>query len=145
VEYEEALDMIRGQMGVTGDFDVDEMRYFTGPEVFWIFAEEDAVVERWYVKASLASDPSFRARWLLEARSPTVRGIAAVAPYDTVGYSSPDWSGFVGDGVRPIEGLPGEWSGIQYDFVTGEGDSGFPGLPDEVVGCMPGATLPTTA
>ena len=131
-------------MGVAGGFVVDEMRYFTGPEVCWIFAGRTPW-SRVVRQASLASDPSFRARWLLEARSPTVRGIAAVAPYDTVGYSSPDWSGFVGDGVRPIEGLPGEWSGIQYDFVTGEGDSGFPGLPDEVVGCMPGATLPTTA
>jgi hypothetical protein len=33
-------------------------------------------------------------------------------------------------------GLPGQWSGIPYDFVTGEGDSGQPGLTAEVVGCL---------
>lgn len=144
-EYTEALNLITGQMGVSGDLVVDEMRYFTGPEVWWIAASPDAVVERWYVRASLADDPAFRGRWLLEARSATVRGISAVAPYDTTGYQSPDWRGFVGEGPpQTIAGLPGQWGGIEYDFVTGEGDSGNPGLPDEVVGCMPGG-LPVTA
>lgn len=32
------LDIIRSQMGVTGRFEVVEMRYFTGPEVPWILA-----------------------------------------------------------------------------------------------------------
>lgn len=35
--------------------------------------------------------------------------------------------------------LPGEWSGIAHDFVTGAGDSGQPGLPDEVADCLGGS------
>jgi hypothetical protein len=30
-------------------------------------------------------------------------------------------------------------SGIAYDFVTGEGGSGQPGLPNEVVDCLAGS------
>ena len=85
------------------------------------------------------------ARWLLEQRTDLIRGISAVAPYDTTGYESPDWTGFTGDGTPQIvTGLPGTWAGIPYDFVTGEGDSGEPGLPDEVVGCLAGtcSTVP---
>jgi hypothetical protein len=147
--YDEALDLIRGQMGVDGDFDVDEMRYFVGPDVPWIVEPHFDVVRRWYVKASLVDDPEFRGRWLLEYRDQDRRGISAVAPYDTVGYRSPDWRGFTGDGPpRTIPGLPGEWPGIDYDFVTGEGDSGNAGLPAEVQGCIadtgvgPPVTLP---
>jgi hypothetical protein len=133
----EPLDVIRAQMGVTGEFQIDEMRYFTGPEVPWIIEPRPPLVERWYVKAQLVDDPTFRARWLVEKRSPTTEGIAAVAPFDTTGYRSPDWRGFVGEGEpRTIEGLPGSWAGIEYDFVTGEGDGGNPGLPDEVIHCF---------
>lgn len=70
------LDIIRSQMGVTGRFEVVEMRYFTGPEVPWILAPRPPVVHRWYVKAQLVDDPSFRARWLVEKRSPDVEGCA---------------------------------------------------------------------
>jgi hypothetical protein len=149
--YDEGLDLIRGQMGIQGDFDVDEMRYFLGPDVPWIIEPHFDVVRRWYVKASLVDDPEFRGRWLLEYRAPDRRGISAAAPYDTVGYQSPDWRGFAGDGPpRHVPGLPGEWPGVEYDFVTGEGDSGNPGLPAEVEGCLdevtaePPGTLPSS-
>lgn len=134
------LDIIRFQMGVEGLFVVEDIRYFTGPDVPWIIEPHYEVVRRWYVKAHLQDDPSFRGRWLIERRSKTVVGIAAVAPYDTTGYRSPDWRGFIGEGTpQKYEGLPGKWVGINYDFVTGEGDGGMPGLPDEVVGCTRGA------
>jgi hypothetical protein len=131
--------MIESQMGVTGPWTVEEMRYFTGPDVPWIIEPHYEVVEYWYVKAGLADRPTFHARWLLERRTESIRGISAVAPYDTTGYESPDWTGFTGEGTPQIvTGLPGTWSGIPYDFVTGDGDSGQPGLPDQVVGCLGG-------
>lgn len=135
-EYDEALAILEGQMGVEGPWTVTEMRYFTGPEVPWILSNPNPV-ERWYVRAALVADPSFRGRWLVEKRSEDVMGVAAVAPWESFGYESPDWTGFVGEGEpQTYIGLPGQWSGIPYDFVTGEGDSGNPGLPDEVVDCL---------
>lgn len=58
----------------------------------------------------------------------------------SVAAISPDWSGFFGEGP-PTEyaGLPGAWYGIRYDFVTGEGDSGQPGLPPELLDCLAGS------
>ena len=135
----EPLDIIRGQMGVSGLFLVEEMRYFTGPEAPGIVDPRPPVVKRWYVKAYLAEKPSFRGRWLIEKRSAQIKGISAVAPFDTTGFRSPDWRGFVGEGPpTSYPGLPGKWIGINYDFVTGEGDAGFPGLPRRLVGCLRG-------
>jgi hypothetical protein len=126
-------------MGVPGPWTVDEMRYFTGPDVPWIIDPHFDVVDYWYVKATRTDDSLFHARWLLEYRSADRQGIAAVAPYGTSGYSSPDWTGFTGDGSPQIyTDLPGTWAGVPYDFVTGNGDSGQPGLPDAVVGCLSG-------
>jgi hypothetical protein len=125
-------------MGVTGLFVVAEMRYFTGPEVPNI-EPKPPVVKRWYVKAYLVKKPSFRGRWLVEKRSSTIEGISAVATFDSHGFESPDWRGFEGEGQpTSYPGLPGKWIGINFDFVTGEGDSGFPGLPTQVTGCMKG-------
>jgi hypothetical protein len=132
----EPLDVIRHQMGVTGDFEVIDMRHFTSPEVPWILAPRPPVVEWWYVKAQLVGDPTFRARWLIAKRSPAIRGIAAVARFDTTGYGSPDWRAFLGEGEpRAIEGLPGTWGGYDFDFTTGE-DNEKPGLPEEATGCL---------
>ena len=65
-----------------------------------------------------------------------VRGIAAVAPFDTTGYQSPDWRGFIGDREpHVVEGLPGTWVGSDFDFTTGE-DNEKPGLPDEAIHCL---------
>ena len=131
--------MLDAQMQVEGPWTVTEMRYFSGPDVPWILEPHYAVVEYWYVRAALVDDPSFGARWLLEQRTEAIRGVSAVARFDSVGYRSPDWTGFVGEG-EPTSylGLPGQWAGIPYDFATGDGDSGQPGLPDEVVGCLSG-------
>ncbi len=132
--------MIDSQMGIaTGLWKADEVRYFTGPDVPWIIEPHYDTVQYWYVRAYLAADPAFAGRWLLEQRTDFIRGISAVASYDTTGYQSPDWAGFTGDGApRSYSGLPGQWPGIRYDFVTGAGDSGQPGLPDQVVGCLSG-------
>jgi hypothetical protein len=45
--YQEALYLIRGQMGIDGEFVVDEMRYFLGPDVAWIVEPHFDVVRRW--------------------------------------------------------------------------------------------------
>jgi hypothetical protein len=66
-----------------------------------------------------------------------------VAPYDTHGFRSPDWSGFQYDEAdadkKAYPGLPGTWSGIRYDFVRGGAGLDVPGLPDTVVGCIAGS------
>jgi hypothetical protein len=61
--------------------------------------QQEETVRRWYVKAFLQSDPSFRGPWLIEKRS-VGEGVVAVAPYDTAGFHSPDWVGFEGEGAR---------------------------------------------
>lgn len=135
----EPLDIIRGQMGLTGLFVVVDMRYFEGPELPNILEPRPPVVKRWYVKAYLQAQPSFQGRWIVEKRTSIIKGISGVAPFDTTGLHSPDWRAFEGEGpATTYAGLPGQWFGINYDFVTGEGDSGFPGLPKENIGCLDG-------
>jgi len=142
--YEEGVLILANYMGLADPFNVDplnvdDMRYFIGPDPDNILDPRFEHVERWYIKATLSSDPTYRGRWLVEKRIDTILGVSAIAPYRTKGWHSPDWSGFEGDGTpRAITGLPGLWSGIQYDFVTGAGDSGFPGLPASQSGCLAG-------
>lgn len=136
---DEGLEILASYMGLTDPLLVDDMRYFVGPDPDNILDPRFENVERWYIKATLSTDPTYRGRWLIERRTADLLGVSAVAPYDTVGYVSPDWHGFEGEGApRAIEGLPGLWGGIDYDFVTGEGDSGFPGLPDSQSECLTG-------
>jgi len=138
-EYEDGMQILAGFMGQEGSWQVEEMRHFTGPDAPWIIEPRYEVVHRWYIRAGLADDPEYRGRWLVELRTDRINGVAAVAPYESEGYRAPDWRGFVGDGPpTTYPGLPGRWSGIEYDFVTGDGDHGMPGLPDEVVGCLDG-------
>jgi hypothetical protein len=137
---QEPLDLIRAQMGLSGLFKVEAMRYFQGPELPWVTDTRPQFVERWYVQASLVDDPSVKARWIVERRSEDRRGISAVAPFETSGYESPQWRAFTGEGDPVIvPGLPGQWAGANYDFVTGEGGSGNPGLPEQNVGCLDGS------
>ena len=133
----DGLQILMNYMGLTSPLSVDDMVYFVGPDPDNILDPRFEHVERWYIKATLSTDPTYRGRWLVEKRTNDRLGVSAVAPYETVGYESPDWSGFEGDGEpRAIPGLPGLWGGIQYDFVTGEGDSGFPGLPTSQSECL---------
>jgi hypothetical protein len=140
--FRRPLGIVRRTTGVEGPLVVVDMRYFTGPES--PPAEDKgylAVVERWYIKLYAEDDLSFQGRFLVEARR-FGRGLVAAAPYDTRGFRSPDWRGFQYDAGdtegRPVEGLPGTWSGVEYDFVEGGAGLEIPGLPDEVIGCLGG-------
>lgn len=138
--YDEGIAILGGTMGRVGPWTVTEMRYFTGPDSPGVIEPRFDIVERWYIKASLTDDPAFRGRWLIEKRTDEILGVSAVAPWESFGYESPGWTGFIGEGPpQTYIGLPGQWSGIPFDFVTGEGDGGQPGLPPEVVDCLVGS------
>ena len=116
-----------------------EMRYFTGPESPPSEKGYLATVERWYVKLFSEANLRFQGRFLVESRE-FGQGVVAVAPYDTDGFRSPDWSGFqwneADQDPRAYPGLPGRWRGIRYDFVRGGAGLDIAGLPDEVRGCL---------
>lgn len=137
--YLQPLGIIRRATGVEGPLEVVDMRYFEGPESPPSDKGYLLVVQRWYVKLYAEDDLSFQGRFVLEARR-FGRGLAAVAPYDTSGFRSPDWVGFQYESSDPetrfYEGLPGLWSGIAYDFVRGGEGLSIPGLPEQVAGCL---------
>lgn len=139
--YRQPLGIIRRTTGVQGPLVVVDMRYFEGPESPPSDKGYLLVVQRWYIKLYAERDPAFQGRFLVEARR-FGRGVAAVAPYDTHGFRSPDWIGFQWDSADPepkaYPGLPGMWSGIPYDFVKGGAGLEIPGLPEQVVGCLAG-------
>ncbi len=142
----EPLDALRARYGVTGLFVIDEMRYFEGPQDPGTIAPRYDYLRFWYVKASQQDDPSFRARWLLVAPPDGEPAVAATAPYGSTGFGPGDWVAFFGESDAPYEypGLPGQYFGIAYDFVTGiiidsgEPEGGPPGLPAESIGCLRG-------
>ena len=144
---DEALRVLGRATGVPpGRFDVVDIRYFEGPESPPSEREYLLNVRRWYVKATVRGDDSLAGRFLIEKRS-FGAGVVAVAPFDTTGIRSPDWVGFQlieGSEPQAYPGLPGEWAGEPYDFVTGRDPQtreevfGFPGLPVEVAGCLEG-------
>lgn len=134
------LKVIRRTARFTGEPVVVDMRLFTGPESPPSDKGYIAEIRRWYVKLYAADDLTYQGRFLVESRT-FGRGVAAVAPYDTAGFTSPDWIGFqweVGDAPEVYPGLPGAWAGIPYDFVIGGEGLTIPGLPDEVRGCLAG-------
>ncbi|MCD6021024.1 MAG: hypothetical protein K0R20_734 [Actinomycetia bacterium] len=135
--FKKPLRIIRRSLQLPGEPTVVEMRYFTGPESPPSEKGYLLVVERWYVKLYTEDDLRFQGRFLVESRD-FGDGVAAVAPYDTDGFRSPDWSGFQWADTEPSSypGLPGEWSGTRYDFVEGGGGLDIPGLPAEVTGCL---------
>lgn len=139
--YLEPLGIVRRTTGVEGPLTVVDMRAFEGPESPPSDKGYLLVVERWYIKLFAERDPAFQGRFLVEARR-FGRGVAAVAPYDTSGFTSPDWVGFQFDSAdtqaRAYPGLPGTWSGIPYDFVDGGGGLEIAGLPEQVLGCLSG-------
>ena len=93
------------------------------------------------MKLYVDEDWTYQGRFIVEQRL-FGRGVAAVAPYDTQGFASPDWSGFQCDSAdttpTAYRGLPGEWQGKPYDFVQGGAGLTIPGLPDAVRGCLDG-------
>jgi hypothetical protein len=138
--FDQPLGIIRRTTGVDGPLVVVDIRYFQGPES--PPAPDKGylrVVQRWYVKLYAERDLSFQGRFLVESRR-FGRGVSAVASYDTAGFRSPDWVGFQHETTDPearyYEGLPGTWSGTAYDFVEGGAGLRFPGLPQDVVGCL---------
>jgi hypothetical protein len=135
------LRIIRRTVDVPGEPVIVDMRYFTGPESPPSDKGYIATIERWYVKLYSETDLRFQGRFLVESRV-FGDGVAAVAPYDTEGFRSPDWSGFQWNEAEPepraYPGLPGEWSGTRYDFVKGGAGLNIPGLPTEVIGCLDG-------
>jgi hypothetical protein len=138
-KYTSPLGVIRRATDVRGPLVVTDIRYFTGPESPPSDKGYILVVERWYVRVYAKSDPAFQGRFLVEARR-FGQGVSAVAPYDTDGFSSPDWIGFQYDSAdtapKTYAGLPGSWEGTPYDFVDGGEGLTIPGLPSEVVGCL---------
>lgn len=137
------LGIIRRTTGEKAQFRVVEMRLFVGPESPPSVGEgakgylQD--IRRWYIKLYAPDDLSFQGRFIVEQRR-FGRGLAAVAPYDTRGFRSPDWRGFQYEGTEAepsvVPGLPGTWTGVEYDFVTGGEGLDLPGLPAAVVGCL---------
>jgi hypothetical protein len=139
--FTDPLGIVRRTSPVDGEFTVVDMRYFTGPESPPSDKGYILEIDRWYIKLFVGSDVSYQGRFIVESRR-FGRGVAAVAPYDTDGFRSPDWTGFQWDSADPdpaaYPGLPGLWSGIPYDFVKGGAGLDIPGLPDEVRGCLDG-------
>jgi hypothetical protein len=140
--FSDPIGVIRRTARFSGDYVVVDMRYFVGPESPPSESKgylQD--IERWYVKLYAPGDPGYQGRFLVEARR-FGRGLSAVAPYDTSGFSSPDWVGFQWEAAdttpKRYDGLPGKWRGVPYDFVRGGAGLTIAGLPDEVVGCMDG-------
>jgi hypothetical protein len=140
------IGIVRRTTGVKGPLTVVDMRYFEGPESPPSDKGYLLLVERWYIKLFAERDAAFQGRFVVESRR-FGRGLVAVAPYDSEGFASPDWIAFQYDSAdteaRSYAGLPGQWSGVPYDFVRGGGGPdtpgpGIPGLPEEVVGCLDG-------
>ena len=135
------LDVIRRASGVGGPLTVVDMRTFVGNESPDTDKNYLKDIRRWYVKLYDPKDLSFQGRFLVEERT-FGKGLAAVAPYDTHGFTSPDWVGFQYDvadrRAYTYAGLPGAWRGVAYDFVHGGQGLTFPGLPADLVGCLDG-------
>ena len=139
--FTDPLGIVRRTAPVEGEFVVAEMRLFTGPESPPSDKGYILEIDRWYIKLFVESDWTYQGRFIVEARR-FGRGVAAVAPYDTQGFRSPDWVGFQWNSADTdavvYAGLPGAWRGIPYDFVKGGAGLEIPGLPDEVRGCLDG-------
>lgn len=139
--FRKPLRIMGEAMGVMGEFVVVDMRYFEGPESPRADKGYQKRVRRWYVKAYLARDRSFRGRWIVEERE-FGPGLVAVAPFQSRGFVSPDWVGFQHESTdqerRAYPGLPGTWGGTPYDFVNGGAGVEIPGLPPSSAGCLEG-------
>ncbi len=139
------LGIIRRTTGVEAPFEVVDMRLFVGPES--PPSEGDGAkgylqdIRRWYIKLFAPDDLAFQGRFLVEQRGVRPRPRRR-RPLRHEGFRSPDWRGFQYDSTdsepRTVPGLPGTWTGDEYDFVTGGEGLDLPGLPAEVAGCLDG-------
>lgn len=140
-DFTDPIGLIRKVAPFEGPYVVIDMRLFVGPESPPSQKGYLQDIRRWYVKLYAADDLTYQGRFLVEQRR-FGRGVVAVAPYDTSGFTSPDWVAFQYDGSDPeptaYEGLPGRWRGTPYDFVEGGGGLTFPGVPEDVRGCLDG-------
>lgn len=140
-DFTDPIGIIRRTARFPGDYAVVDMRLFVGPESPPSDKGYLTDIRRWYIKLYAVDDIAYQGRFLVEERR-FGRGLAAVAPFDTEGFGSPDWVGFqwnVADTKpRRYPGLPGRWRGTPYDFVRGGEGLTIPGLPDAVVGCLDG-------
>jgi hypothetical protein len=136
---ERGLRIIERTVRLPEDRVIVDMRYFQGPESPPSDKGYLLHIQRWYVKLYSPSDLRFQGRFLVESRE-FGDGVVAVAPFDTQGFRSPDWSGFQWNEGDPVAhaypGLPGRWRGIRYDFVNGGAGLDIPGLPAQVSGCL---------
>lgn len=128
--------LIQQVADIKGRFKVADARTFTGPESPPRDVGKVGIVTRWYVKGGAGQQEG---RFLVESRQ-FGRGVVAVAPYDSEGFRSPDWIGFIFDqGSREsVEGVPGRWVGEPYDFVAGGDGLNLPGLPAQMAACLDG-------
>lgn len=132
----EAIGLVQDQTSAPGPLVVVEARAFFGPDVPQIIEPRVENIPMMYVVAEVPGT-EFSARFLVTRRSDERKGLEAVAPIGTHGFDG--WVAFEGDGGPfTFDDIPGEWYGIRYDFVTGEGGSGFPGLDVTAIGCLSG-------
>jgi hypothetical protein len=134
------IEWIRTVTPFDGEAVVVDMRLFVGGESPTSDKNYAQGIRHWYVKLYAADDLTYQGRFLVQERR-FGTGVVAVAPYDTTGFSSPDWIGFqYEEGADPVvyEGLPGAWDGIAYDFVEGGASLTIPGLPEDLAGCLDG-------
>ena len=135
------IGIVRRVAPFEGPVRVVDMRFFVGPESPPSDKGYLREVRRWYVKLFATRDRAYQGRFIVEVRQ-FGGGVAAVAPYDTRGFRSPDWVGFQWESAdtepKGYPGLPGTWRGIPYDFVRGGEGLEIPGLPAEVGGCLEG-------
>jgi hypothetical protein len=119
--FKQAVSALQQNQGGTG-YAVKSVRYFAGP------VASGGVGASYYLKVA---GPTFTGRVLLVSGGGAEQ--AAVAPADSSGWKAGDWKGFRGQtGAAAFPGVPGKWSGPEYDPVTG----GL--LPASVAGCMTG-------
>ena len=139
-ERTDPIGIIRRTSRFAGDYEIVDIRLFTGPESPPSEKGYLKEIRRWYVKLFATDEPAYQGRFIVEQRR-FGRGVAAVAPYDSTGFASPDWIGFqweTGSEAEPYPGLPGRWAGTPYDFVEGGEGLTIPGLPADVAGCLDG-------
>ena len=140
-QFTDPLGIVRRTTGVRGPLVVVDMRRFIGPESPPSEQGYLLAVERWYIKLYARDDVAFQGRFLVEARR-FGRGVAAVAPYDTEGFESPDWIGFQFDSAsiarRATRDCPDGGRASRTTSFDGGAGLKIPGLPDEVLGCLAG-------